>query len=93
MHSGPSLVTRLLRDTDGENEIRDVLADAVADVDYRPVWTAVLRYPFEIERPYYALVNTDEGLFCLGDWVAGEECLHAAFRNGLGVGEGVAYAL
>jgi len=38
----------------------DALAEAAASVPYRPVLTAILHYPFEIERPYYALVNDDK---------------------------------
>jgi len=30
------------------------------------------------------------GLYCLGDWVAGEGRIHAALRSGLTVGERVA---
>lgn len=47
------------------------LADAAAGVPYRTVWTAVLHYPFEIYRPYYALVNTDDA-HDVG-WIAREE--------------------
>ena len=36
---------------------------------------------------------TDHGLYCLGDWVAGEARLHAALRNGLDIGEQIALAL
>ncbi|WP_276270779.1 NAD(P)/FAD-dependent oxidoreductase [Haloarcula litorea] len=175
----------LLRDAAWDREIRETLAGAAAAVDYRTIWTAVLHYPFELDRPYYALVNTDEdhevgwisreeckpghvpdgesllivqaspewsveryddpaadnvadlaaltadvvgderltdpdwtdhqgwryalpegavaegpvdsaadhGLYCVGDWVAGEARLHAALRNGLETGERLAYAL
>ncbi len=161
------------------------LIDAVRSVSYQTIWTAVLHYPFAIERPYYALINTDDehaigwiareeckpghvpadesllvvqaapdwseqhyddppaeniatlaeltadimnderladpdwtdhqgwryalpeagaptgvlqsaesaGLYCAGDWVAGEARLHAAMRNGLDVGERLVYAL
>jgi len=161
------------------------LANAAAEVPYRTIWTAVLHYPFEIERPYYALINTDdehevgwiareerkpghvpdgetllvvqaapdwseerydkppeenverlagytaevigderleepdwtdhqgwkyalpddgvgsgairdaadEGVYATGDWVAGEARLHAAVRNGLEMGERMAYRL
>ena len=163
---------------------REELRAAVAEVPYRSVWTAVLHYPFEIDRPYYGLVNDDkehavgwisreeckdghvpdgesllvvqandewsrthydadptenvatlaehaadivgderletpawsdhqgwryalpesgvrrgplssaqsDGLYCLGDWVAGEGRIHAALRNGLDVGERIAYS-
>jgi len=36
------------------------LGEAASAVDYRTVWTAVLGYGFEIEAPYYALVNADK---------------------------------
>jgi hypothetical protein len=163
---------------------REELRAAVAEVPYRTVWTAVLHYPFEVDRPYYGLVNDDkehavgwisreeckdghvpdgesllvvqandewsrthydadptenvatlaehaadivgderletpawsdhqgwryalpesgvrrgplssaqsDGLYCLGDWVAGEGRIHAALRNGLDVGERIAYS-
>jgi hypothetical protein len=175
----------LLRSAAWDDDRRDSLVEAVAGVDYRTVWTAVLHYPFEIDRPYYALVNTDKehdvgwisreeckpghvpdgesllvvqsnhewavdryddpadenvaalaeataaivgderladpdwtdhqgwryalaetgavagplqrareaGIYCVGDWVAGEARLHAALRNGLEVGERLVYAL
>ena len=175
----------LLRATDWEDDRRVALLEAVDDVAYRSVWSAVLRYPFEIDRPYYALVNTDKahdvgwisreeckaghvpegesllvvqsshdwavehydddpaenvaalarmtadivgderladpvwsdhqgwryalpedgvaggpvdsaegaGLYCVGDWVAGEGRIHAAVRNGLETGERLTYAL
>ncbi|MDQ2049194.1 FAD-dependent oxidoreductase [Natronolimnohabitans sp. A-GB9] len=167
---------------DPDGNVRARLLEAVDAVPYRTVWTGVFHYPFELEVPYYALVNTDnahevgwlareeckpghvpdgesllivqanhewsvdhydddpaatlaelaeltaelladerllepdwtdhqgwryaqpeaeidpeplraaerEGLYCLGDWVAGEGRVHAALRNGLEVGERVA---
>jgi predicted NAD/FAD-dependent oxidoreductase len=158
------------------------LVEAVAAVEYRTIWTAVLGYEFELDVPYYALINTDKehevgwisreeckaghvpkgesllivqanpewsvdhyddppannvemlaemtadivddqrlaepawtdhqgwrlalpdngvasgaldsaesaGLYCLGDWVAGEPRLHAALRNGLDTGQRIA---
>ncbi|TYL40486.1 NAD/FAD-dependent oxidoreductase [Natronococcus pandeyae] len=172
----------LLRSAAWEADCREPLVEAVEDVPYRRVWTGVFHYPFELETPYYALVNVDkdheigwvgreeckpghlpdsesllivqanhewsvehadeepernlaelaaltaglleddrltdpdwtdhqgwryalpeagvateplrqaesEGLYCVGDWVAGEGRLHAALRNGLGVGEQIA---
>jgi len=174
----------LLRTADWEGDTRDALLSAVDTVPYRTVWTGIFHYPFELERPYYALVNSDKahavgwvgreeckpghvpdgesllivqathewsvdhydeppaetlaelaaltadlvgderlrdpdwtdhqgwryalpegevpreqlaraeraGLYCLGDWVAGEGRIHAALRNGLAVGERVADA-
>ena len=175
----------LLRTADWDGDHRDALLDAVAAVDYRTIWSAVLHYDFAVDRPYYALVNTDgdheiswlsreeckrghvpdgesllivqsshewaverydaapadnvaalaeltaevvddsrladptwtdhqgwryalveegatrgplqraseAGLYCVGDWVAGEARLHAALRNGLETGERLVYAL
>lgn len=176
---------QLLADAEWDSSVREHLHDAVADVPFRSIWTSVLHYPFAIERPYYALVNTDKehavgwisreeckaghvpadesvlivqaspawseehydekpatndrqlarlaasimdderlaepdwtdnqfwryalpdagvdagplqsardaGLYCVGDWVAGEARLHAALRNGLDTGERLAYSL
>jgi renalase len=173
----------LLREAEWDSEVREHLVDAVADVEYRSIWTAVLGYDFELDAPYYGLVNTDknheigwisreeckgghvpdgesllivqanhewsvdhyddppesnvaalaemtadivgeaaladpdwadhqgwryalpesgvasgpldsaesEGLYCLGDWVAGEARLHAALRDGLDTGERLAH--
>ena len=50
----------------------DRLGDAAAAVDYRTVWTAVLGYGFEINAPYYALVNSDKE-HAVG-WIGREEC-------------------
>jgi len=62
----------LLETADWDAAARDDLLAATRDVDYRTVWTAVLGYPFELDRPYYALVNTDKE-HAVG-WVAREEC-------------------
>lgn len=45
---------------------------AVADVPYRTIRTIVLHYQFELDRPYYALVNTDRD-HDVG-WVSRESC-------------------
>ncbi|AZH24354.1 NAD(P)/FAD-dependent oxidoreductase [Haloplanus aerogenes] len=62
----------LLETADWDAEARDDLLTAVRDVDYRTIWTAVLGYPFELDRPYYALVNTDKDHEV--GWIAREEC-------------------
>ncbi|MFW6320260.1 MAG: NAD(P)/FAD-dependent oxidoreductase [Halohasta sp.] len=65
----------LLRSTtleDADDAVLDEAADAVDAVPYRTVRTLVLQYPFEIERPYYALVNTDRE-HPVG-WLARESC-------------------
>jgi renalase len=55
-----------------DDPLRADLAAAAGDVDYRTVWTAILRYPFELDRPYYALVNPDKEHEV--GWIAREEC-------------------
>ncbi|WP_440769336.1 NAD(P)/FAD-dependent oxidoreductase [Natronorubrum sp. DTA28] len=62
----------LLRTAAWDDEIRDELADAIDGVSYRTIWTGVFHYPFELERPYYALVNTDKE-HEIG-WISREEC-------------------
>lgn len=62
----------LLRTAEWDSPIREALVDAVGDVAYRSVWTAVLRYPFEIDVPYYGLVNVDKA-HAVG-WISREEC-------------------
>ncbi|WP_251341481.1 NAD(P)/FAD-dependent oxidoreductase [Haloplanus halophilus] len=62
----------LLEAADWEQEARTDLLAAARDVDYRAVWTAVLGYGFDLDRPYYALVNADKE-HAVG-WVARESC-------------------
>jgi hypothetical protein len=62
----------LLEAADWEAEAREQLLDAVRDVAYRTIWTAVLGYPFELDVPYYALVNADKE-HAVG-WISREEC-------------------
>jgi renalase len=62
----------LLRDAEWDSEVRDDLAAAAEAVPYRTIWTAVLGYEFELDRPYYALVNPDRD-HQIG-WIAREEC-------------------
>ena len=50
----------------------DRLGEAADAVEYRTVWTAVLGYSFEIDVPYYALVNTDKEHEV--GWIGREEC-------------------
>jgi predicted NAD/FAD-dependent oxidoreductase len=58
-------------DTDPATAASDLEA-AARDVPYRTIWTAVLGYEFELDRPYYALINPD-GEHPVG-WIAREEC-------------------
>lgn len=62
----------LLADAEWDDERRERLQDAVSEVPYRTVWTAVLGYPFRLDRPYYALINTDKD-HAVG-WISREEC-------------------
>jgi predicted NAD/FAD-dependent oxidoreductase len=62
----------LLRDAEWDDPTRAGLADAAEDVPYRTIWTAVLGYESELDRPYYALVNPDRD-HQIG-WIAREEC-------------------
>ena len=62
----------LLEAAEWDGEAREQLLDAVRDVDYRTIWTAVLGYPFELDVPYYALVNTDKEHEV--GWISREEC-------------------
>jgi len=62
----------LLRDAEWESPVRESLVDAVGDVAYRSVWSAVLHYPFPVDVPYYGLINTDKE-HPVG-WISREEC-------------------
>ncbi len=62
----------LLRNTDWSHGVRDRIVDAADAVRYRTVYTAVLGYEFEVDVPYYALVNEDKR-HAVG-WIAREEC-------------------
>lgn len=53
------------------DRVGDVEA-AVRDVPYRTIRSVLLHYPFELDRPYYALVDTS-GEHDVG-WVSREEC-------------------
>jgi len=62
----------LLRTAEWDDPLRETLVEAIGAVEYRSVWTAVLRYPFAIDVPYYGLVNTDKE-HAVG-WISREEC-------------------
>ena len=62
----------LLASAAWDSPVREELRAAAADVAYRSVWTAVLRYPFTLDVPYYGLVNTDKE-HAVG-WISREEC-------------------
>ncbi|MBP2250167.1 putative NAD/FAD-dependent oxidoreductase [Halarchaeum solikamskense] len=62
----------LLRDAAWDAEARETLHAAAAAVPFDSIYTAVLHYPFEIEAPYYALVNPEKE-HAVG-WIAREAC-------------------
>jgi predicted NAD/FAD-dependent oxidoreductase len=62
----------LLANADWGSPARTALQEAVADVPYRTIWSAVLHYEFPLDVPYYGLVNTDRE-HDIG-WVSREEC-------------------
>jgi hypothetical protein len=70
----------LLADAAWEAPLRDDLARAVGDVAYRSVWTAVLHYRFELDRPYYALVNPGKDHEV--GWISREECKRGHVPDG-----------
>jgi predicted NAD/FAD-dependent oxidoreductase len=63
---------QLLADAAWDDPLCDDLAAAVGDVAYRTIYTAILHYPFELDVPYYALVNTDKEHEV--GWISREEC-------------------
>lgn len=62
----------LLSGADWSDPLRDELVRAAESVPFRTIVSVVLHYPFEIDRPYYALVNTDRE-HDIG-WLSREEC-------------------
>ncbi|KAB1198288.1 MULTISPECIES: NAD(P)/FAD-dependent oxidoreductase [Haloferax] len=56
------------------------LREAIGSVQYRTIRSVVLHYPFEVDEPWYALVNTDKA-HPLG-WVAREECKEGHVPDG-----------
>lgn len=62
----------LLAGADWDAKAKEELVAAAREVEYRAVWTAVLGYEFELDRSYYALVNTDKE-HAVG-WISREEC-------------------
>lgn len=58
---GPETASILESSTvDGSADFRfQTLAEAARSISYRSIHSFALHYPFDLERPYYALVNTD----------------------------------
>lgn len=49
----------ILDASEWNTDVRDALVDAARSVPYRTIYSAVLHYRFELDRPWYALVNVD----------------------------------
>ncbi|NHN47163.1 FAD-dependent oxidoreductase [Halostella sp. JP-L12] len=62
----------LLADAEWDHPDRERIREAAAAVPYRSILSVALHYPAPVERPYYALVNTDRE-HAVG-WLAREEC-------------------
>jgi hypothetical protein len=62
----------LLGSTAWDDERRVAAYDTVAAVEYASVFTAVCHYPFELDRPWYAVVDTSKE-HPVG-WLSREEC-------------------
>jgi predicted NAD/FAD-dependent oxidoreductase len=62
----------LLADAAWASETRDDLEAAARDVPYRTIWAAILHYPFEVDVPYYGLVNPGKDHEV--GWISREEC-------------------
>jgi renalase len=70
----------LLSNADWDDPFREELVASIEAVPYRTSLSVVLRYPFEIDRPYYALVNTDRN-HEIG-WLSREECKRGHVPDG-----------
>ena len=62
----------LLSATAWDDPLLGDLETAVDAVPYRTVYTVLLHYPFELDRPWYGLVNTDREHEV--GWLSREEC-------------------
>jgi predicted NAD/FAD-dependent oxidoreductase len=62
----------LLAETGWNDDALTAIREAVGAVPYRTIRTIVCHYPFELDRPWYALVNVDKA-HPIG-WLSREEC-------------------
>ncbi|MFC4357449.1 NAD(P)/FAD-dependent oxidoreductase [Halobium salinum] len=70
----------LLAATHWQSEHLPALREAVGSVSYRPTLSAILHYPFELDRPWYGLVNVDKD-HDVG-WLSREECKRGHVPDG-----------
>jgi renalase len=69
----PAPITASLLDAaDWDDDLGRELREHVGHVPYRTILSVALHYPFELDRPYYALVNADKA-HDVG-WVGRESC-------------------
>lgn len=69
----PAPITASLLDlAEWDGDLRRELREHIGHVPFRTILSVALHYPFELDRPYYALVNTDKE-HEIG-WVARESC-------------------
>ncbi len=69
----PAPITASLLDlAEWDDELRRELRETIGHVPYRPILSVALHYSFDVERPYYALVNTDKE-HEIG-WLSRESC-------------------
>lgn len=62
----------LLSSAEWDHDLLPSLVEVTGSVPYRPVRTFVLHYPFELDAPYYALVDTSKEHEV--GWLSREEC-------------------
>jgi predicted NAD/FAD-dependent oxidoreductase len=70
----------LLENTVWKHSLRTELVNNLRGIEYRTIISAIMHYPFEIDRPFYALVNPEND-HEIG-WIAREECKHGHVPNG-----------
>ncbi len=67
-----SQTAALLSTVEWDRDSHRALRTAVERIEYRSIYTVLLGYPFALDAPYYALVNTDRS-HDIG-WLSREEC-------------------
>ena len=69
----PAPITASLLDlAEWDVDLRQELRETIGHVPYRPILSVALHYSFAVDRPYYALVNTDK-VHEVG-WLSRESC-------------------
>ena len=69
----PAPITASLLDlAEWDADLRRELRETIGHVPYRPILSVALHYSFAVDRPYYALVNTDKEHEV--GWLSRESC-------------------